>query len=272
MNRLEAVIVCVDYADYLEETLPFLLPHVDDLVVVTTPEDGRTRKACAPARRALPADPLLLSRGRGLQQGPGDQLRAGEPQAGRLGAPYRRGHRAAAAHAVPARQHGPRRRASSTGATGSIASAGPRGTISRQTPRSNTSGDCLIKPPRRWPLGARIAHMEYGGYCPIGFFQLWSRPRFGRHPLPPGVPGDGRAFRRAPCHPVGPRGSLPHPRIDLRPPGDEGQGRRPPDGAELGRPDDSRSSRRDEKPYRIATARPGGVHAAGHATYSSVNS
>ena len=47
MNRIEAVTVCVDYADYLEETLPFLLPHVDDLVVITTPEDGRTRKACA---------------------------------------------------------------------------------------------------------------------------------------------------------------------------------------------------------------------------------
>jgi hypothetical protein len=33
---------------------------------------------------------------------------------------------------------------------------------------------CLVKPPRRWALGARIAHLEYGGYCPIGFFQLWN--------------------------------------------------------------------------------------------------
>ena len=46
MNRLEAVTVCVDYADYLEEILPFLLPHVDDMVVVTTPDDGRTHRVC----------------------------------------------------------------------------------------------------------------------------------------------------------------------------------------------------------------------------------
>ena len=46
MNRLEAVVICVDYADYLAETLPFLLPHVDDVVVVTTPDDGRTHRVC----------------------------------------------------------------------------------------------------------------------------------------------------------------------------------------------------------------------------------
>ena len=63
MNRLEAVTVCVDYADYLEETLPFLLPHVDDLVVITTPGGRPDPQGVHAARRALPADPMLLSRG-----------------------------------------------------------------------------------------------------------------------------------------------------------------------------------------------------------------
>jgi len=29
--------------------------------------------------------------------------------------------------------------------------------------------------PRDWPLGSRVGHFDYGGYAPIGFFQLWNR-------------------------------------------------------------------------------------------------
>jgi glycosyltransferase involved in cell wall biosynthesis len=44
--RIEAVTVCVDYADFLEVTLSSILAAVDELVVVTTAEDHRTRKLC----------------------------------------------------------------------------------------------------------------------------------------------------------------------------------------------------------------------------------
>ena len=73
--RIEAVAICVDYADYLEETLPSLLPHVDDLVIVTTPEDSRTRRVCARhSVRCLPTrcfyrDGEAFNKARGINYG-----------------------------------------------------------------------------------------------------------------------------------------------------------------------------------------------------------
>ena len=43
---LEVVITCVDYSDFLEQTLPFTLPHADRVVVVTSFNDEATRALC----------------------------------------------------------------------------------------------------------------------------------------------------------------------------------------------------------------------------------
>src|SRR4051812_13604369 len=44
--RIECVTVCVGYADFLAETIPFNRPHFDRWVIVTTPEDRDTRELC----------------------------------------------------------------------------------------------------------------------------------------------------------------------------------------------------------------------------------
>src|ERR1700680_5051090 len=44
---LEAVTVCVNYADFLEETIPYNLPQIDLWTIVTTPEDTQTQSLCS---------------------------------------------------------------------------------------------------------------------------------------------------------------------------------------------------------------------------------
>lgn len=44
--RLEIVVTCVNYGDFLAETLPYNLPHADRYVVVTTLDDTVTRNVC----------------------------------------------------------------------------------------------------------------------------------------------------------------------------------------------------------------------------------
>jgi len=43
---LEAVTVCVNYDDFLEQTLPFNRGRFDNMVVVTTADDKKTQKIC----------------------------------------------------------------------------------------------------------------------------------------------------------------------------------------------------------------------------------
>ncbi len=44
--KIEAVTVCVGYADFLRETIPYALPHLDRWLIVTDEKDEVTREVC----------------------------------------------------------------------------------------------------------------------------------------------------------------------------------------------------------------------------------
>jgi hypothetical protein len=67
--RIEAVTVCVDYADFLEVTLPSLISAVDDLVVVTSPRDARTRELCSRSGVRVACTDTMFSNGRRFSLG-----------------------------------------------------------------------------------------------------------------------------------------------------------------------------------------------------------
>jgi len=69
-TRLEAVVVCENYSDFLEETLPFNLPHVDRLVVVTSHEDERTRALCTKWSVECVVTDMFSEGGRSFGKGP----------------------------------------------------------------------------------------------------------------------------------------------------------------------------------------------------------
>jgi hypothetical protein len=190
---LEAVTVCVNYADFLEETIPFNLPQIDLWTIVTTPEDTQTQKLCARyGLRCLKtecfyrdAERPRINKSRGINYALAHHSHAGwmlhldadiilPPQFRRM---------IENAELDPECVYGMDR----VNCSGSDAWDAFRHAPS---PELQYEWSCLVKPPLGMALGARISHGDYGGYCPIGFFQLWNPRGSGINRYPTLVEGD----------------------------------------------------------------------------------
>jgi hypothetical protein len=172
--RIEAVVTCVDYADYLQETLPYALPHVDDLMVVTTPTDIRTKHVCSQHSVKCYETDEFSKGGKKFDKAAGINfgLRHLKLDGWVLHMdadtvlPPRTRHMLENAGLDPASIYGIDR----VNCVGRAA-----WDAFRAAPWHSYEWRCLVHAPgRSWPLGSRVAHMAHGGYCPIGFFQLWS--------------------------------------------------------------------------------------------------
>lgn len=76
MPPINAVVVCVGYDDLLKVTMPTLLPHVAQMVVVTAPQDERTQEylkdfpnARAHVTDAFYRDGAKFNKGAGMEEG-----------------------------------------------------------------------------------------------------------------------------------------------------------------------------------------------------------
>ncbi len=181
MSRFEAVTVCLDYADFLDQAMPANLPHFDDWVVVTSRDDESTLRVCerhgvrtifcpyftknsSPFNKALginlglahlkcsdwmihiDADTVLPANFRKLVEN-ADLHKDAIYGIDRVNCPSWNEWQRYRACGSPHQKH------------------------------------YLIQPPGGWQIGTRLSHFDYGGYVPIGFFQMWNREsRITRYP------------------------------------------------------------------------------------------
>lgn len=174
--RIEAVTVCVNYADFLEQTLPHVLDHVDDLVVVTIPEDSRTRGLChRMGVRCLPTHTFSqwgdgFNKGRGINYGLANLRLDGWVLHldADIALPPRTRWLLGIACLEPHKIYGcDRVDIVGRQAWDDYLASGP-------SARQQYVHSCRVEAPRPFPPGSRLIHVGFGGYTPIGFFQLWN--------------------------------------------------------------------------------------------------
>jgi hypothetical protein len=169
--RIEAVTVCVGYADFLAVTLPLNLPSFDHFVVVTTPEDNETRELCRRygvtciVTREFYRNGDKFNKARGINKGL-DQLSHTEfvvhidadvilPRHFRAGI--------SEANLDPECLYGIDR---------VMVRCWWDWVKLRDSGYLQKDYHCRVNFPKKLEVGNRWANSEYG-YCPIGFFQLW---------------------------------------------------------------------------------------------------
>jgi hypothetical protein len=183
MNKIEAIVICDGYADFLRETLPANLPHFERVVVVTGYDDRETLDLCRQLSvECIPTD---------VQHKDGDAFNKGRMVD--LGLSYCRRddwvlHLDADMYLPPMTRR-------------LIEWANPdpaciygvdrvrcigwhnwqRYLSQHPTRRTGHDYHCRVNPPDM-PLGARIAYADHDGYVPIGFFQLFHGSHKRRYP------------------------------------------------------------------------------------------
>lgn len=185
--KLEAVIVCKDYSDFLEHTLPENMQHFDHVVVVTHYSDKRTIGLCnkysidCVQTHAFFEEGAKFNKGRAINVGFAHLKGLGwilHIDADTL-LPHRFRHMLDRARLNEANLYGADR-------------VNVRGWERYQQLRNNGSlvphykHGYFVKPPENMPIGDRIVHMEHG-YCPIGYFQLFHKSSFKKYPTNQGT-------------------------------------------------------------------------------------
>jgi hypothetical protein len=172
-SRLEAVIVCLNYGDFLNESLPMNLSHIDRLVVVTSHDDITTKEVCRKWSVECVVTDVFTEKGETFNKGAA--INVG------LGALRQKGFvlQMDADIVLP------------LGFRNMLDKSALQRDCLYGAQRCNVVGygqwrklkhgwhddpqfgyRYLVNSPADYPVGATLVHKQWG-YCPIGYFQLW---------------------------------------------------------------------------------------------------
>jgi hypothetical protein len=179
--NIEAVIVCNNYSDFLEHTLPENLQHLDGVVVVTTPEDKATRALCEKYSVDVLDTNVFFEKGDAFNKG----------RAINLGLSHLR-HDDWLLHLdadtmLPHRfrtmlEHARLDKRNLYGADRLNVHGHDHWMKHKPKTVPQFAYRYLVTAPDPFKVGARLIHMEYG-YCPIGYFQLWHASEHRKYPI-----------------------------------------------------------------------------------------
>jgi len=169
--RLECVTVCLEYADFLEWSIRHNQAHFDDWVVVTAIDDKATRTVCDRYGVRVAFCPHFTRTGSrfnkalGINQGL-SHLTCGDWMV----------HMDADC-ILPRhfRKHVNNIALNTECIYGidRVSCPNYEEWIRYQTQLNPYEKGYFIHPPGDWKVGTRMVHFDYGGWTPLGFFQLW---------------------------------------------------------------------------------------------------
>jgi glycosyltransferase involved in cell wall biosynthesis len=184
--RVEAVSVCVNYADFLECTIDSVLAVVDDWVIVTTDGDKDTQRLCKQRGvRCVATDAFTrngdnFNKARGINYGLShlscsDFILHIDSD---IWLPPQTRHHLLHAELDPSCIYGVDR-------LNVVGFEQWEQFLAQHKVEPQYEWSCLVKPLKvpPLPLGARIIHRDYGGYCPLGFMQLFHGSQGKRYPI-----------------------------------------------------------------------------------------
>jgi len=182
-TTIEAVITCVNYGDFLNQSLPFTLGHVDRAVVVTSYEDTLTQQVCRKWSVECISTDSFTERGENFNKGQG--INMGIQCLRQTG--WILGLDADIILPITCRNMLYKSGLDVNNIYGCnrlniVGWDAWKNVKSTWHDNPQFENHCLVNTPNEYSLGATLVHKQYG-YAPIGYFQLWHSSRMHRHQL-----------------------------------------------------------------------------------------
>lgn len=179
--KIEAVVICKHYTDFLAHTLPENVQHLDRLVVVTHPDDNATKALCTKysvdfvETEVFHEDGDCFNKGRGINLGL-SHLRHEDwllHMDADILLPHRFRQMLKYAKLDPSFIYGADRL--------NVKNFENWNSNQHET-KPQFRYRCLVTPNDNFKIGSRLVHAELG-YLPIGYFQLWHSSTHRTYPI-----------------------------------------------------------------------------------------